>query len=65
MKPAVPAQVIPREEPLEESHRLLFRERISPLWVEEDSNVSLDQPAPVKFVPSVTTYGISEEPISR
>ena len=50
---------------MEESHRLLFREHVSPLWVEEDSNFSLDQPAPVKFVPSVTTYGISEEPISH
>jgi len=48
---------------MEESYRVLFREHVSPLWVVEDSDYSLDQPAPVKFVPSVTTDGISEEPI--
>ena len=54
-----------QEKPLEESYRLIFREQVSPLWAEENSNYSLEQPAPVKFVPSVTTYGVSEEPISR
>ncbi len=62
MPPVKPAQ---SEEPLEESYRQLFREQVSPLWVDEDSDYSLEQPAPVKFVPSVTTYGISEAPIVR
>jgi hypothetical protein len=65
MKPAVQDQVVQREGSLAESYHLLFREHVSPLWVVEDSDYSLEQPAPVKFVPSVTTYGISEEPISR
>lgn len=54
-----------REKTLEESYRMLFQQQISPLWAEEDSDYSLEQPAPVKFVPSVTTYGISEAPIVR
>ncbi len=60
-----PAKSIRQEEFLEESYRQLFREHVSPLWVDEDSDYSLEQPAPVKFVPSVTTYGISEAPIVR
>jgi hypothetical protein len=50
---------------LEDSYRQFFRDRVSPLWIEEDSDFSLEQPAPVKYVPSVTTYGVSEEPITR
>ena len=65
VKPGLQEQAKQDETRLEEAYRLLFREQISPLWVEEDSDYSLEQPAPVKFVPSVTTYGISEEPIVR
>ena len=54
------------DEPMEESYRTLFREQVSPLWVdEENSDYSLEQPSPFKFVPSLTTYGISEAPIVR
>jgi hypothetical protein len=54
------------DEPLEVSYRTLFREQISPLWVDdENSDYSLEQPSPFKVVPSVTTYGISEAPIVR
>ena len=54
------------EESLEDSYRMLFRDQVSPLWIEnEDSDYSLEQPSPFKIVPSVTTYGISEAPIIR
>ena len=54
------------DESLEESYRTLFREQVSPLWVDdENSDYSLEQPSPFKVVPSVTTYGISEAPIVR
>ena len=65
VKQALPKTFTEEEKPLEESYRQLFREQVSPLWTQEDSDFSLEQPAPVKFVPSVTTYGVSEEPIVR
>jgi len=30
----------------------------SPLWRNDDENYSLEQPSPLKWVPSETTYGI-------
>ena len=65
MKRPLPGKKIQRAKPIEETYRQIFREQVSPLWVEEDSDFSLEQPAPVKVVPSVTTYGVSEEPIVR
>lgn len=65
VKQAHPAKPARQEKLLEESYWRLFREQVSPLWVDEDSDYSLEQPAPVKFVPSVTTYGVSEAPIVR
>lgn len=63
----MPAKKPPQaDESLEESYRMLFREQVSPLWVDEDnSDYSLEQPSPFKIVPSLTTYGISEAPIVR
>ena len=35
-----------------------------PVWRQDDDDVSLDQPSPLKTVPSETTYGI-ESIVSR
>jgi hypothetical protein len=35
-----------------------FIPRPSPMWIHDDLNFSLDQPSPLKVVPSETSYGI-------
>jgi hypothetical protein len=53
-----------RKEPRRKAKRLeaeysrFFVPTPSPLWPEDDINFSLEQPSPLKVVPSETTYGI-------
>jgi hypothetical protein len=54
------------EESLSKFYRPLFREQVSPRWIDDKNcEYSLEQPSPFKIVPSVTTNGISETPIIR
>lgn len=46
---------------LEEQYGELFR--YNPSLVSQDNGDSLEQPSPLKIVPSLTTYGAYEEPI--
>ncbi len=43
---------------VEEEYRQFFVPSPPPAWQQDDDNFSLDQPSPLKFVPSETTYGI-------
>ena len=65
VKQAPPTKLDQSPNLLEEAYRDLFREQVSPMWFYEESEYSLEQPSPVRVVPSVTTYGISEAPIVR
>ena len=43
---------------LEKQYEEFFVPRPSPLWLRDEDNFSLEQPSPLKWVPSETTYGI-------
>jgi hypothetical protein len=43
---------------LTQDYAHFFIPRPSPMWPHDDVNFSLDQPSPLKVVPSETTYGI-------
>jgi hypothetical protein len=43
---------------VEEQYLQFFVHNPRPAWQQADDNFSLDQPSPLKFVPSETTYGI-------
>ncbi len=43
---------------VEEQYRHFFVPSPNPTWQRDEDNFSLDQPSPLKFVPSETTYGI-------
>lgn len=53
------ATVLNVERPLvEETYNRFFVPDTNPTWRSDEDNFSLDQPSPLKFVPSETTYGI-------
>ena len=43
---------------IQDRYNQFFVPSPSPLWQREDDNFSLDQPSPVKWVQTETTYGI-------
>ena len=47
-----------KKEKPEDAYRRLFVPTPSPLWQRDDDNYSLEQPSPLKWEPSETTYGI-------
>jgi len=52
-------KVVKDEKPgVEEQYSQFFVRNPRPAWQSEDDNHSLDQPSPLKVVPSETTYGI-------
>jgi hypothetical protein len=55
-----------KQKSLKEKYLGYFSPIHSPLWRNDDENYSLEQPSPLKWVPSETTYGIGPvvEPIS-
>jgi hypothetical protein len=65
VKQARPSKQTQSTKPIEETYREHFREQVSPMWFDEESEYSLEQPSPARFVPSVTTYSVSEAPITR
>jgi len=45
---------------LEEQYHRFFVAAPAPMWRQEGDHFSLEQPSPVKWVPSETTYGINQ-----
>lgn len=43
---------------IEQLYNKFFAPSTNPSWRQDEDNFSLDQPSPLKFVPSETTYGI-------
>jgi len=44
---------------IQEQYRKYFVPAPSPTWQNEYDNFSLEQPSPLKWVPSETTYGVN------
>lgn len=52
-----------KEKNLEEQYKLLLKKDKHYYEKKQDDDQSLEQPSPLKNIPSVTTYGAYEEPI--
>lgn len=55
------SEILPRKDRTsEELYRQYFVATPSPQWKTDDDHFSLEQPSPLKWVPSETTYGIGQ-----
>jgi len=43
-----------------EQYKRFFVPNPSPLWRNDDTNFSVEQPSPLKVVPTETTYGVDD-----